>query len=117
MNTQENKISTQHTPGPWTESKAYAGTIHGTRAGKQTAYAVAAAHGMTTAEQDANAEFIIRACNSHAELVAALEMAVERLDYTVSALARGTSVSIGSLQNCAAEACAAIAKSKGEAVT
>ncbi len=47
------------------------------------------------------------------DLLAALENAAAQFDFTVAALAKGQTVSISSLQNCAAAARAAIAKAEG----
>lgn len=60
---------------------------------------------------DANARLIAAA----PELLAALSNAVKQFDFTVAALAKGQTVSISSLQNCAANARAAIAKAEGRA--
>lgn len=61
-----------------------------------------------------NGPIIVRAVNSHAELVGALERAIEQIDFTVRAMALGQTVSISSLQNCAAYARASVAKAKGQ---
>lgn len=51
--------------------------------------------------------------NSHAELLGALEQAAKQFDFAVSALSQGHTVSVSSLQNCAAQARAILAKAKG----
>lgn len=59
-----------HTPTPW---RTYAGrAIVFDADGNYVAYC-GQSHFIETEEQKANAEFIVRACNSHDELVAALE--------------------------------------------
>ena len=57
---------------------------------------------------EANAAFIVRACNSHYELVAALEALMpERIGY-------GQSMSVDMYLNAVAKARATLAKAKGE---
>jgi len=48
------------------------------------------------------------------DLLSALELAASQLDFTVAAIAKGQTVSVSSLQNCAANARAAIARAKGQ---
>lgn len=76
----------KHTPGPWKhprtpqdygivgpEDERIATTYH---------QPVHAGRILTVAEQDANAEFIVRACNAHDDLLAACEAAVALFDVT-----------------------------------
>lgn len=80
--------STQHTPTPWrtngatiTARGAWDLTIASCRSRQDPANAHPGLAAKTTAEADANAAFIVRAVNSHADLVAALEVAESALFY------------------------------------
>ena len=98
----------KHTPGTWEMSK------HGTPAYHPQfgVYAASASdHVIVTGKNaEADAEFIVRACNAHDELLAALKRTLARLkSHTASIetcdLPSGTELAID-------EACAAIAKSE-----
>jgi hypothetical protein len=72
----------RHTPGPWSTSyregrdggmwRQDIYDVHGETIATCAWYRVPTADGYTT-NREANAEFIVRACNSHAELLAALK--------------------------------------------
>lgn len=70
---------TKHTPGPWKVSKLDGRTINGkayrNRAGNLVTPAIASIK-ERTGETEANAAFIVQACNCHDELVAALKMLI-----------------------------------------
>jgi len=60
-----------------------------------------------------DAELIARAVNNYADLLAALENAKKQFDSIAAGLALKHTVSISSVQNCAAQARAAISRAKG----
>lgn len=62
-------MQTQHTPGPWRTRATKAGVFILGAAGE-----VVSARFCNDAETELNAAFIVRACNSHAELVTLLEL-------------------------------------------
>lgn len=107
---------TKHTPGPWDSFKAHDGKflIHRRDSGYKsligfTASSDSLGHG---GSEEANARLIAAA----PELLEALETAVAQFDFTVAAMAKGQKVSMSSLQNCAANARAALSKAtKGAA--
>ena len=70
---------------------------------------------VTKAELSLARSYVQSAAESYAELLAALELAANQFDFTVTALAKGQTVSVSSLQNCAANARAAISRAKGQA--
>lgn len=69
-------MKTTHTPGPW---RADGSTVKAVSHGQW--FKIARADGLryTQSGNEANAEFIVRACNSHEELLAALESAEIRI--------------------------------------
>ena len=77
---------TQHTPGPFTiehqedisEGNGYAWAIRGWQS--EDAFQKPYVQNPAYANSEANAEFIVRACNSHDELVKALEYALADLE-------------------------------------
>lgn len=73
----------KHTPTPYYYEEEY-GTIHGSDSfeicGINTRMSSAKGMDFCYAEQAANAEFIVRACNSHDELVEALKDAISLLE-------------------------------------
>lgn len=71
--------NTKHTPAPWTLEN---NQIFGTCNDKPTAFPVAICQGGTRDEADANAALIVRAVNSHADLLAALQAFVCDMDIT-----------------------------------
>jgi hypothetical protein len=68
---------TAHTEGPWTVGGTYRTHNSPTRFWETCGHAEAGhafyAHGASQDESHANAEFIVRACNAHDELLAALK--------------------------------------------
>ena len=117
-------MKTNHTPGPWTPQRPIDGSagIHvfyrephfgesfWTRIDGADHMAVALALGLTDEEVRERARLIAAA----PELLAALESAAAQFDFTVTALAKGQTVSISSLQNCAALARQALAKASAQ---
>ena len=103
-------MKTKHTPLPWHFQDEYirADSENMDDSGNVVAD-VYCKPSTTHAEiMEANAAFIVRACNSHDELVAALEsMMPERIGY-------GQSMSIDMYLNAVDKARAALAKAKGE---
>lgn len=102
---------TKHTPTPWNVNG-------GMRPGIKTVYAdsgsiceMTNSQAHSDAEQEANAAFIVRACNNHDELVSALEnlqkVFVERAEH-----ANGKTWTYGATANL--NALKALAKAKGE---
>ncbi len=105
------KTTTSHTPGPWLEVTQHHDkdrTEVRNSTGKMTVATCRCPAGVTLEETEANARLIAAA----PDLLAALEQAAAQFDYTVRAMALGQTVSISSLQNCAAAARAAIAKAQ-----
>ncbi len=120
MNTNTQK--TQHTPGPWRVERSPLPSLPshvGISGGDHIwlAAVVARLNGQKYPEGEANAAFIVRACNNHEALVAALRSCSEALDE-----AKRFADSKGSLELaafCASEAeqaRAALAAAKGEDV-
>ena len=100
-----------HTPGPWVV--AYGSVYRDLpgiceNGGIRIAQMDRSEPHTAPTERDANARLIAAA----PELLAALESAANQFDFAVRALAQGQTVSISSLQNCAAAARAAISKAK-----
>lgn len=96
----------QHTPGPWHTKETITGIeIHTTT--EEFLPLCKLNGGWRDAE--ANARLIAAA----PELLAECEKAADRFDFTVAALAKGQTVSISSLQNCAAELRSVVARAKG----
>ena len=62
-----------HTPTPWTVSENDATKIYGNRNDQPYSYMVADTYGYKD-EREANAAFIVRACNNHNQLVNLLEL-------------------------------------------
>jgi hypothetical protein len=73
-------MTTQHTPTPWKTETPKGWEQKGLTAIWSDGVMVATCGRQGTQEQQDNAAFIVRACNSHDALVAALEIAVERLE-------------------------------------
>lgn len=71
---------------------------------------VAVLHGRETTAQDATANFIIRACNAHDDLVAALDALLSDINFSLHEIPPGA---IGKIQIRNAQA--ALSKAKGEA--
>lgn len=74
-------MSTQHTPTPWRTTNDHANKICD-QVGKKIAVCPTHAGGgqwRDREEADANAAFIVRACNAHEELVAAADEALNTL--------------------------------------
>jgi hypothetical protein len=69
---------TQHTPGPWRLGDAGA-TIFGPKNGNPCPEMIA------SVKKRANAEFILRACNSHADLLRLCKQALEMVQDPTSA--------------------------------
>lgn len=75
----------KHTPTPWNGcddfiTGAMHGRCHSSAAGVVYANHIIAWMEKEDADRSANAAFIVRACNAHDELVAALERTLEILD-------------------------------------
>jgi hypothetical protein len=71
-------METKHTPGPWFTKRQGFSTVYVEARLRDGWIQEVAACGPTEAgseQQEANAEFIVRACNSHDQLVAALKAA------------------------------------------
>lgn len=71
---------TQHTPTPWVWGMRYVGrytgqTVEGVNEYQKIAQAPSGEVKAEGSEWEANAKFIVLACNHHAELLAALEFA------------------------------------------
>lgn len=102
---------TKHTPTPWILTAPYTNrqaTPIGKRRDNIVTDIFAEAHGPN---HEFNAAFIVRACNEHAALCAvanSLQIAANQFDFTVKSMSQGHTVSISSLQNCAAMAKQAI---------
>ena len=62
---------TQHAKLPWRKNPRVVGFISSSDYGSE----IACTYGRTSEERDANQELIVRACNTHERLVAALEQA------------------------------------------
>lgn len=103
------------TPGPW---RTVPTTAKGAGSARLDIVSDGAAYSPSFVAGDIlpeDAALIVRAVNSHEDLLAALELAANQFDFTVAALAKGQTVSVSSLQNCAANARAAISRAKGQA--
>lgn len=110
--------SPSHTPGPWIVDIAAFSCYRSISTAARPPYEKIAEipwaePSVFDAERNANARLIAAA----PELLAALENARLDLDYIVASLARKNTISISSVQNCAARARQAIAKAKGEAAS
>lgn len=68
-----NETKPMHTPLPWLQGKPYVEEIHSLR--KRTVAITNANDRRFEPEDEANAEFIVRACNSHYDLLEALRYA------------------------------------------
>lgn len=84
-------MSEKHTPGPWTvrRSRGVMGVSVERWAIDGPPQGLAGRWWVCTAESDeptdeANAEFIVRACNSHDDLLAALKELLEDPDYQIA---------------------------------
>lgn len=84
-------MDTKHTPTPYyvaENSGGYAIRVSSVTLGKPVHYdvtvAVLSCDPMTADQSKATAEFIARACNSHHELLAALEAELAHLEYDMS---------------------------------
>lgn len=105
-------MSTQHTPGPWTrtpEERFKHDSSAGIKGPNGNYLAAALDFNRTDRDEEveANAEFIVRACNAHDELLAALEDIIETpVGHTTADCAKD-------LAACIRIARAAIAKAKG----
>jgi hypothetical protein len=63
----------RHTPTPWSRNIPPASKYPVIFAGRNTHVTTVNTHGLSKDEIEANTAFIVRACNSHDELVAALK--------------------------------------------
>lgn len=107
MHTQTPARHTSHSKGPWQIGGTYGETrVYDTSQTLIAELQTWRGSREDRAESDANASLIAAA----PELLASLQDAVAAFDFTVSAMAKGQTVSISSLQNCAAAARSAIAK-------
>jgi len=104
---------TKFTKGPWRiDNAGMLNKIKSCEAAPRTIAVIdyQSPHLMTDAERLANARLIASA----PELLEALQQAAKQFDCTVSAMAQGHTVSVSSLQNCAAMAKDAIRKATGK---
>jgi len=67
-----------HTPGPWVIDK-YGSVTHGRECVSANGFSMVMSPGDGQNEAKANAAFIVRACNSHYQLVESLREAIEEL--------------------------------------
>lgn len=70
-------MTQKHTPGPWAVDNSRLFPVITDETGKLF---IGKTHGETTAEMDANAVFIVRACNSHYDLLEAAKMGLSVLE-------------------------------------
>jgi hypothetical protein len=110
-------MKTTHTPGPWCEGDENSGNGLNILSASRQIIAHTAEFssqlskitGIKSAEAKANAAFIVRACNSHYEMLAALEK-VALYGENTGSLSIGH---IAALEELGRNARAAIAKAKG----
>jgi hypothetical protein len=69
-----------HTPGPWRIDKLHGNELFIIE--PRGHWITEKVHGPNPQECEANAEFIVRACNSHDELTTALHLCADRLEWS-----------------------------------
>lgn len=97
----------KHTPGPWTANGDMVNT-------KKDCLYVAKCAGDTDEQAEANAEFIVRACNCHDELVEACKEFLKLEKFTSSLRTPDPNGCWGDLCNAFAIAKSAISKAEGK---
>lgn len=114
------KQEVKHTPTPWFAQRQGSSTVYIESRIRPGTLQEVAACGPTEAgseQQDANAEFIVRACNAHEQLVAALrdlEVAANSLQYCFDRRPENFGVALTQLTADAQRARAVLAQATGE---
>lgn len=65
-------------------------------------------------DDESNAEFIVRACNVHADLLAACEVALKRMKDSLAIRVKLTGITTGAMAEEVAQLEAAVRKARGE---
>lgn len=104
----------EHTKTPWAVSNSGGRIITGGMRHPQTICTLETVPLKISPEIEANADFIVTACNAHDDLVAAAELVINRLNDSIAKVAYGA-IKIGGMRTAVyRELEQALAKARGE---